>query len=1118
MLCAVLPVLAGLENDGSLTWEERGNIENVKSEDREWHFRPYPDARAQQNPPNFSWPVVDGANSYDLVIAKDKEFNDIAYEQYGITENFYDFPHLMESGVEFYWTVRYHTDMGTSKWREPSRFLILPEAFEFPIPPVDEILTKLKKWGHPKNIYNETNLEEFRSYKDKYESAKAAYDRTLRTAQQAVAAGVATASSDPYAAGPSLYATAFAYLIGKDKTCGEFVKKQLVEMASWDVNKTTPYASNTNNFRESLLNMSVAFDWCNDLFSEAEKKQIIKAIRERLIIYENPQDGLQDKVWNINITPHGAHGINGLINYFLPACFIMVNEIPEAEKFIRQYLPRYLNLAPTYSNEDGNWRLGVNYWSFVSDNIFFYTLNELTGINIYDKAWYKNNRLMILYLIHVAYNCEFCDGGNGEIYDGNHDSAIRQVLAMTGDPVLKWKLETFGMSPILDPFLYIYSPMIEQIEASEPPVSYPRSHVFQDTGVAALHSDLVNDADKISLYFRSSEYGSQNHSHPDQNSFHIHAYGERLAIDSGYYDSYGSVFDNGYTKQSYAHNTITFDGGQGQPRGTAAADGKIINFLNHPDFDLVSGEAAESYNYTIGGRGYIDNLEKFERHVIYLRPDAYIVVDDLKASKGKEVQFEWWLNAVDNLSLYESRTGAEVIQGNTALDTKIQYPKVKGYYSDLYSGPDLVHLYPDTGNPLVTKRVWFETEKTNATKIVATMGVRTKNENPTYVKSEQKNGFMLLTFEDGTKAYVSLGDKPIVSNGVKTDADALIIKGDSIMMVDGTYVERRGEKIISSDKKVSVTLGKREIGVSAQEDAEITLKTGEVTGLKSTLGITEEEKQGSRGFYWECNDGITTVKAYPGYYSYMFEDKPLPGASVADSVLTYYVDGKEHKAELKGYTNHDEVDILSGNIQLTAGFYTIEDISNVKLKGGLKGDRLLLNANESIVVSGENPVLVLKSASSVKYEAEKITDPEALKSELDVFVEAENFYSKTGDGGVYNTRKFMSGGAGVTSLNILGDSMTWEVNVPESGDYDVAIKYVSWSPVLPGVSERIVEMNGVLGLAEIAVTDTFGSTPEEWIGTRIKSKFSLKKGVNKLTIYPISGLWNIDWVGLVKSE
>lgn len=338
------------------------------------------------------------------------------------------------------------------------------------------------------------------------------------------------------------------------------------------------------------------------------------------------------------------------------------------------------------------------------------------------------------------------------------------------------------------------------------------------------------------------------------------------------------------------------------------------------------------------------------------------------------------------------------------------------------------------------------------------------------------------------------------------------------MMVDGTFVERRGEKIISSDKMVSVTLGKREIGVSAQEDAVITLKTGNVTGLKSTTGIPEPEKQSSRGFNWECNDGITTVKAFPGYYSYMYEDKPLPGAPVENSVLKYYVDGNESKAELTGYIDHDENAILSGSIQLTPGFYTVENINGVMLKAASNGDRILLNANESIVVTGDDPSLKLVSASSVKYKSEKIADHEDLKSKLSAFAEAEKFVSKDGAGGIYNSRKFMSGGAGVNEFNTLGDSMTWELNVPEAGTYDVAIKYVSWSPVLPGVSERMIEVNGVLGLTEIAETGNFGSTPEDWVATRISTKLTLKKGVNKLTIYPISGLWNIDWVGLIKSE
>lgn len=1118
MLFTAIPSFAALDNSGNLTWEERADIDNIKSTEREWLFRPFEDAKSEQNPPCFSWPYVGGATAYDLVIARDAEFSDIAYEKYGLSSNYYNFPCLFETGVIYYWTVRYHTSFGTSEWREPSRFLVLPEAYEFPVPPMEETVEKLKSWNHPKNIFNEKNIDEFRGYKDKYESAQKIYDSVLASAATYLNAGIATESDRSTKGGPSLYPTAFAYIIGGDKSCGEYAKKQLLEMATWDPTVTVRYSASDTDFRIALLNMAVAFDWCYDLFTEEEKKVIISAIRERLIIYEDPQDGLQDKVSVANQSPNLSHGVNGLINFFLPTCFIMVNEIPEAEEFIKQYLPLYINLAPIHSNEDGNWGVGVRYWSYVTDNIFCYTLKELTDINIYDKAWYKNEHLMILYLLSSSWVCEFGEGGNGSMVDGNHDAAIRQALGMTELPVLKWKLNELGQSPIASSQYYIFNSIIEQVEASEPPLSYPRSHVFKDTGVAALHSDLVNEGDKISLYFRSSDYGSFGHSHPDQNSFHIHAYGERLAIDSGYYDSFFSTFDLGYTKKSYAHNTVTYSGGQGQPYQACNADGEIVNFLNHPDFDLVTGEAADAYNHGNNGKGYTENLEKFERHIIYLRPDTYIVIDDLKAGNDEKVQFEWWLNAVEDLSLYESRTGAQVIQGNVALDTKIQYPGVTGYYSDIYSGPDLIPYYPSKGNPAITKRVWFETEKTNATKIVATMGVRQKNDTPTYVKNEDKDGNLLLTFEDGTKAYISINGNPVEDKNIKTDADALIIKGDSIMMVDGTYLELDGEKTISSDKKVSVTMGKREIGISASEDCEISLLTGDVNSLKSAKGVPEEEKQFTRGFYWECNDGITSVKAYPGFYSYYINDKPLPGGSAENSTLTYYIDDVEYKTELTGYKNHDEVNVLSGKITNSSGFYTIEDIKDVKLKGGAKGDRLLMNKDENIVVSGDSPVLKLKSASSVKYEAVKIDDPDTFKNELNAFEEAENFKSKSGDAKIYTTRSFLSGGAGISTFNNFGDSMTWEINVPEAGNYDVVIKYVSWSAVVPGVAERLIEVNGELGLAQIAETENYGSAPEEWVASRIKTNATLKKGKNIITVYPISGLWNIDWIGLIKSD
>ena len=247
-------------------------------------------------------------------------------------------------------------------------------------------------------------------------------------------------------------------------------------------------------------------------------------------------------------------------------------------------------------------------------------------------------------------------------------------------------------------------------------------------------------------------------------------------------------------------------------------------------------------------------------------------------------------------------------------------------------------------------------------------------------------------------------------------------------------------------------------------------------------------------------------------------DKPLPGGKANDSVFSYYIDGAENKAEFTGYVNHDGVDILSGKISNSAGFYTIEEINDVKLKGASKGDRILLNQNENIVIDGKEPVLKLKSASSIKYDSVKIDDPDTYKNEVIVLTEAEDFVEKSGAGGMYNTRTFMSGGAGVTNFNNFGDSMTWEFDVPENGNYDVVVKYVSWSSSIPGVAERVIEINGKLGLTQIAETGNYGSSPEEWIASRIKTEVALKKGKNKITVYPISGLWNVDWIGLVKSE
>ena len=160
----------------------------------------------------------------------------------------------------------------------------------------------------------------------------------------------------------------------------------------------------------------------------------------------------------------------------------------------------------------------------------------------------------------------------------------------------------------------------------------------------------LKDPNRIHMTFKSSQYGSFNHSHADQNSFVIQAFGEGLAVHSGHYDRYGSSHDQNITRQSFAHNTITINGGIGQNVFDINAKGSIGEFVNHVEFDSATGKAAEAY----GGR-----LNRFDRNIIYLRPDVYVVIDDLEAKTGEEAEFEWRMNAMPDVSEADNIDGKQ---------------------------------------------------------------------------------------------------------------------------------------------------------------------------------------------------------------------------------------------------------------------------------------------------------------------------------------------------------------------------------------------------------------------------------------------------------------------------
>ena len=175
---------------------------------------------------------------------------------------------------------------------------------------------------------------------------------------------------------------------------------------------------------------------------------------------------------------------------------------------------------------------------------------------------------------------------------------------------------------------------------SKKPSDIANSRVFKSVGWAGLHSDITQPDRDTVMVFKSSQYGSVSHSHADQNAFAIMKGGTALAIPSGYYGpSYGKPHHLKWTRTTKANNCILVNG-HGQIVQSAKARGRIEAFIEKTGYSYVVGEAAEAYG---------DLLESYTRHILFLRPGLFLILDDIKAKKPST--YQWLLHAFHKMEI-----------------------------------------------------------------------------------------------------------------------------------------------------------------------------------------------------------------------------------------------------------------------------------------------------------------------------------------------------------------------------------------------------------------------------------------------------------------------------------
>jgi len=174
-----------------------------------------------------------------------------------------------------------------------------------------------------------------------------------------------------------------------------------------------------------------------------------------------------------------------------------------------------------------------------------------------------------------------------------------------------------------------------------------------------------------------------------------------------------------WTCSTKANNCILVNG-KGQPSQERKAKGYIKSFDHHQEYTYVAGDASAAY---------MGQLLRFSRHILFLPPGFFLLLDDLEAPDP--ASFQWMLHAFEKLDIESSVGRILSRRAGASLEIYIQSPA-----GLTFSQTDQFDTPYNEGVPKPLKKEvpnqWHLTvetkEKCKSIRIGAIMGVRGPDE------------------------------------------------------------------------------------------------------------------------------------------------------------------------------------------------------------------------------------------------------------------------------------------------------------------------------------------------------------------------------------------------------
>jgi len=628
--------------------------------DRMLFPQPLDGATVEITPPGLTWLPAEGASGYRVEIRR--EAGGLVYTS-DVGCDPVHVPGCVLAPGDYAWDVVALGEGGLEGARRGEhRFSVAEGVAELPWVDAKVLLSRVPE-GHPRLLYLREDLSSIRTTLGRtrvhsWQACLEAADRALdveppeypkyQSTDDPVACKLEYKAYFAYLRGyinSALMDLSLAFLMTEKAKYADAAKRVLLEVTDWPTDDADVTSVLARWGDEPGLSMSRcahrAYDWLHAALTDDERARVLRMCEERAWQTYRRQVNRHNY-----LTSPGESHAGRLIAYLSEMAIVMAGESEGAETWLDYSLKALMTFYPHWAGYEGGWAEGVGYGT-AYNSIYAPALEGLRiacGHNLWQRPFFSKVRHFFFYCTAIRGEMRPFGDGAERGGPGSGGSGLASLLAhharLFDDPHVGWWVEQVQGEPGSTGELSL---VFEDALPSEAPEDLPASRAFRGVGWAGLHSSLEDPDGDTCLIFKSSPYGSVSHSHADQNAFAIMKGGRALAIPSGYYGpAYGQPHHAEWTRSTKANNCVLVNG-EGQVIRDAEASGRIVAFDDRKGLTYLLGDAAAAY---------MGRLVRWDRHILFLRPGLFVLLDDVEAPGVS--QFQWMLHAFEEMEVGEA--------------------------------------------------------------------------------------------------------------------------------------------------------------------------------------------------------------------------------------------------------------------------------------------------------------------------------------------------------------------------------------------------------------------------------------------------------------------------------